>query len=415
VLLSDGYDNKGCDQSNPGKPSALDAAAALPADLPIYSCAMGPASDQNLLGQLANESNGRYYFMPTIDDLFEIYNYIRGQVTGDGIIVNESSMASTSQVSGWVDGCAQSVLFTVAWHEPSLKYVPREPKGPHQIAVRLRSPGGRWLPRSATEFVCTIGDGYVSFAIQEPQPGLWTVEVSTSRARHTPYTVGGFVRSTVGLRIDVPVFVAQGEPLDIRARVINGRKPIDGVKMLAQVSALPTSNDDYFRKFEKQLKEIKIPDALNADGQPDKIRLQTARLVLLRDQIRSKTGEDILARTIHHVAMGGATLKPRVQSSTEEILPGGTGKFDPATATPATVGANIRTSYVQNGTVFDPRQVQRPRQSGLVSGRFTRTKIPGSYTVKVMATGFSPECNSRFVRHDLVSVIVGSNPKSHLR
>src|SRR5690606_21086954 len=89
VLLSDGYDNKGCDPGNAAKPSALDAAAALPASLPIYSCAMGPASDQVLLAQLAENTDGRYYFMPTIDDLFEIYNYIRGQVTGDGVIVNE--------------------------------------------------------------------------------------------------------------------------------------------------------------------------------------------------------------------------------------------------------------------------------------------------------------------------------------
>ena len=120
---------QGLRQGNPAKPWAVDAAAALPADLPIYSCAMGPASDQTLLAQLADDTDGRYYFMPTIDDLFEIYNYIRGQVTGDGVIVNESSTASVSQVSGWVDGCAESVLFTVAWHDTSLRYVPRDPKG----------------------------------------------------------------------------------------------------------------------------------------------------------------------------------------------------------------------------------------------------------------------------------------------
>ncbi|MGH9153070.1 MAG: S8 family serine peptidase [Acidimicrobiales bacterium] len=212
VLLSDGYDNKGCDQANPAKPSALDAAAALPADLPIYSCAMGPASDQALLDQLAADTDGRYYFMPTIDDLFEIYNYIRGQVTGDGIIVNESSMASRSVVSGLVDGCAESALFTVAWHDPALRYVARQPKGPDQLSVRLRSPGGRWLPHSATEYSRTVGRGYVSLALQDPQPGLWTVEVSTDRDRHTPYTVGGFVRSDIGLRLDAPHRVRPAGP-----------------------------------------------------------------------------------------------------------------------------------------------------------------------------------------------------------
>src|SRR5690606_17354700 len=139
-----------------------------------------------------------------IDDLFEIYNYVRGQVTGDGVIVNESSTASVSQVTGWVDGCAESVLFTVAWHDPALRHVSRAPKGDRGIAVRLRSPGGRWLPRSATVFIGHDGEGYVSFTVQDPQPGLWTVEVATARRQHTPYTVGGFVRSPVTLRLDLP-------------------------------------------------------------------------------------------------------------------------------------------------------------------------------------------------------------------
>jgi hypothetical protein len=170
VLLSDGYDNKGCDEANPAKPWAVDAAAALPADLPIYSCAMGPASDQTLLAQLADDTDGRYYFMPTIDDLFEIYNYIRGQVTGDGIIVNESSTASTSIVSGFVDACAESALFTVAWYDAGLSYVAREPHGSKEITVRLRTPSGRWLPHSATEYTRVAGKGYLRMDVQDPQP-----------------------------------------------------------------------------------------------------------------------------------------------------------------------------------------------------------------------------------------------------
>jgi hypothetical protein len=32
--------------------------------------------------------------------------------------------------------------------------------------------------------------------------------------------------------------------------------------------------------------------------------------------------------------------------------------------------------------------------------------IPGSYSVVVTATGFSPTCGTRFVRHDTASVVV---------
>ena len=140
MLLSDGFDNKGCDQGNPAKLSAVQAAATLPAEMPIYMCAMGPTSDQDLLAQLADDTNGLFYYMPDITDLYEIYNYIRGQVTGDGIIVNDSNTASASRVAGFVDACARAVTFSVAWGDEQLRYVPREPRKANEISIRLRDP-----------------------------------------------------------------------------------------------------------------------------------------------------------------------------------------------------------------------------------------------------------------------------------
>ena len=57
--------------------------------------------------------------------------------------------------------------------------------------------------------------------------------------------------------------------------------------------------------------------------------------------------------------------------------------------------------------VIDPRLVQRATQLGVLTGRYARTKVPGSYSVNVTATGFSPTCNRRFVRKDFASVTVG--------
>jgi subtilisin family serine protease/Mg-chelatase subunit ChlD len=393
LLLSDGYDNKGCDEGNPAKPSALDAAAALPADLPIYSCAMGPASDQALLGQLATDTNGRYYFMPTIDDLFEIYNFIRGQVTSDGIIINESSVASVSQVSGWVDGCAQAVLFTVAWRDPSLRYVSRDPKANSDISVRLRSPGGRWLPRSATEFVRNVGNGYVSFKIEDPQPGLWTVEVATARSQHTPYTVGGFVRSPLALSLQVPSLVFPGQPIDVTAVVSDRKGPLQGVKVRATVSAPRASIGDLVTKYASRLSRIKLPPALRRDGAPDKARVRLAQLVLLRDKLVADGDQDILAPVVHDIA-----ISTRAIASPRDWLTG---------ATPVTGAGRGAVTNPGIGRIIDPRNIQRPQQRGVSRGRFDGTRIPGSYNVIVTATGFSPTCGTRFVRHDMASVVVG--------
>lgn len=428
VLLSDGYDNKGCDEGNPAKPWAVDAAAALPADLPIYSCAIGPASDQTLLAQLADDTDGRYYFMPTIDDLFEIYNYIRGQVTGDGVIVNESSMASVSQVSGWVDGCAESVLFTVAWHDTSLRYVPRDPKGAGEIAVRLRSPGGRWLPRSATEFVRNAGEGYVSFTIHDPQPGLWTVEVATDRRRHTPYTVGGFVRSALTLQLDVPTLARVGDVIGVKTSVGDRRGGIDGVKVRTTVAAPVASSADLIDKYRDSLSRIKVPRDFLADGKPDKARARLAQLVLLRDRLVADTGDDILAPRIDDLALGATTLKPTRLAQFGVTRSGLAGGLESSTvvggggfpglvvdggstggSTGTVVGGGAGGATVVNPgriAVIDPRLVLRPKQVGVLTGRYARTKIPGSYSVTVTATGFSPTCNTRFVRKDFASVAV---------
>lgn len=409
VLLSDGYDNKGCDPGNAAKPSALDAAAALPASLPIYSCAMGPASDQVLLAQLAENTDGRYYFMPTIDDLFEIYNYIRGQVTGDGVIVNESSVASRSEVSGWVDGCAASVLFTVAWHDQGLHYVPREARKNHEISVRLRTPGGRWLSYSSAEFARTVGAGYVSFALQEPEAGQWTVEVSTRRREHTPYTVGGFVRSPLRLEVNAPHFVGVGQPIGVRAVVRDGKEPLSGVKVRTTVTP-PPPYKILLDRFAKQLRGVRLPDVV--DGRPQRLRDDLTRLSLLRDQLRAKEGEDILAASPVSVPMDASgrlgarellgPLDPRTRLLVHNTVARPRPSTDPLVVTPA-----VRPGLRDLGWLLDPRVVARPRLDGASTGRFGDTKQSGSYTVQVTAAGFSPACDTRFVRKDLVSVVVG--------
>ena len=58
VLFSDGYDNRGCAPPGSPRPTALQAAQALPADVRLFSCAMGPASDQALLESIANATVG---------------------------------------------------------------------------------------------------------------------------------------------------------------------------------------------------------------------------------------------------------------------------------------------------------------------------------------------------------------------
>ncbi|PPK84299.1 von Willebrand factor type A domain-containing protein [Neolewinella xylanilytica] len=415
VLLSDGYDNKGCDAGNPTKPGALDAATALPADLPVYSCAMGPASDQNLLASVADTTDGRYYFMPTIDDLFEIYNYIRGQVTGEGVIINESAMASVSQVRGLVDSCADTAVFTVAWHDESMRYRPSAPKGSQDIAVRLRTPSGRWLPYSATEYVRTVGSGYVSFQLQDPQPGMWTVEVATARRQHTPYTVGGFVRSGVGLQLEAPKRVYAGRPIDLRLSVTDGKGPVSGVKVQATVAAPRYRTDELIRKVADRLDKVKLPDTVRKDFGDNPRRYDLARLVLYRDQLRAESGTDFLAPSITRLEMGsgnGKAIQTNGSNGSNYTIASGrlttaaAGTLTTTLVRPTVTAAGPPIIPTDLGRIIDFRDIKRPTNPGYTTGRFTDTRIPGSYTLAVKVTGYSAACHSRFVRHDLLSVAV---------
>lgn len=230
VLMSDGFDN--------GTPDARTVAGGLPAGVDVHTCAMGPLSDQELLEDLADATGGRYLFMPTIDDLFLLLNVVREQVTGTGLIVNEQHVASASRVGALVERSASRVTFLVNWADSGLGWVPRPPQGPQEISVRLRAPNGKLLIADEPTVRRRRGAGYVAFAIDDPLPGQWFVEVATARPDHTLYTVGGFVRSPI--RIDVaidPPGPVRRSPVEVRVDVWDGTRGVVDLTGRACVSA----------------------------------------------------------------------------------------------------------------------------------------------------------------------------------
>jgi Mg-chelatase subunit ChlD len=346
VLLSDGFDNKGCQPNNAARPSAMDVVATLPANLPVYTCAMGPTSDQSLLDQIASATGGRYYYMPTIDDLFEIYNYIRGQVSGDAIVANESAGASNSRVEAFVDAGASRATFSVAWANTALRFVAGEPRRPSEIGIRLRDPQGRLLPEDDSYVRRTVGVGYAIFAIQEPRPGAWFVEVRTAGETHVRYTVGGFVRSPIRMVVSVgPKVPTAGIPLTVRVGVLDGKNAVSGFRTTALVAAPSLGLKALQEKLKSQLADTRPGPVPGGDDMPMDIR----KLLALRNRLLARTGKDVFA-----TVSGPLTF---------------------------TAGA-------------------------VSSGQFAATQQQGSYNLAVVATGNAPVSGGRFVRKDQVSVLV---------
>lgn len=369
VLLSDGYDNKGFVASNP---SALDAVAGLPANMPIYICAMGPSSDQALLEQIAGLTSGRYYFMPAIDDLFEIYNYIRGNVSGDSIVANEAATASSSRVAAFVDSLATEATFTVAWADTKLKFVPGEARRATDVSVRLRDPRGRLLHSSASYVRRIEGKGYVVFKLQEPMPGQWFIEVSTAGETHVHYTAGGFVKSPLKLLVTLlPRQIVASMPIAIAARVFEDKKLVQDLRSDVKVIAPSLSLAGLQTKFKTQLQSIR---PLQVPG-GDKLPTDIGKLLALRNKLLRENKPDILATVSTPTTIKDLTVADLRNLGLGSLLP------DNPSLSPAA-------------------------RLGIHAGQFKKTEQQGSYNAVVTVNGAAPDSGTRFVRKAMISVLV---------
>lgn len=282
VLFSDGYDNRGCAPPGSTRPTALQAAQALPSDVRLFSCAMGPASDQTLLESIANARSGRYYFMPAIDELFEVYNYIRGQVSGTSIVVNQQGQASSSSVPAFVDAAARVATFTVAWADAGLRAVLGDPKKRHEVGIRLVDPRGRAVPEHAAFVRRHVADTFAIFRIEDPAPGRWHLQVQTLEQTHVNYTVGVFVDSPLRLVIGAyPRRLKVGDVVHFGAVMLDGSTPFLPGRASATISAPRLGLQQEIRRWRDALNEIEAPE-INGDTLP----MDVARLAVLNQRLK---------------------------------------------------------------------------------------------------------------------------------
>jgi hypothetical protein len=324
--------------------------------------------------------------MPTIDDLFEIYNYIRGQVTGDGIIVNDSGTASQSRMAAFVDACATELTLTVAWADASLQYVPDTARKVNEIAIRLRDPHGRLLHPHDSYVRRTVGAGYVVFEMHEPMAGEWFVEVSTARVAHTRYTVGGFVRSPIRLVLSAaPQHLTVLSPLTVVTRAYDGRLPIPGTKANVVVRHPVAGVPDLLQRHKRALARIK--PRLSRDTMP----LDLAKLVTLRNQLVERGDADLFAMRGDRVTMRGGTGGGEARGADRPSF---------ETASPVDLAALVALS------TGAPARTPAAITSEALTGRFIADRHPGTYNILATVRGLAPACRSRFVRKEMVSVLV---------
>ena len=359
LLVSDGFDNRG-GQPTGSAPTALQAVQALPTDVRLFSCAMGPTSDQALLESLASERNGRYYFMPHIDDLFEIYNYIRGQVTGDSIAVNASGQASHSVMPALVDPTAELATFVVTWADTGLHAV---------LGARPR--------RTRSRFDCAIprppaaGDRVVRALACRP----WLRDRAGRRARaramahrgrHTGSDARPLHRGAVSA---IAAAAGAGPAAAVRAEPAP-RDPRGGTERAPSAGGCTGARDDHSSR------------AWDCAGSSRRIGASS------RASTHGPLATSIRCLTILRACWLAERARPRSVRARQ-----------PADAFAGSCRARLdgrqRRSFKELG-----------RDDRVAVGQFNDTAESGSYNVVVSARGVLPGTAHRFSRVDMVSVLV---------
>lgn len=291
VLLSDGYNNAG-----PGPLSVP------PPNYPIFSCAMGPNSDQNLMQQIAAKTpNGQYYYAPKVVDMMKIYNQIRALNPQTQGVANELKSISPQNyqlVPATIAQGNSEAQFVVAWTNTALSYTAGNPTST-QLSITLVDPN---LNTTNYEPVF-IGSGYVVYNLHQPLAGTWQAQVLYGSASESlPVTVGAFefendASQQIALYVEAPTMIKKGEPIELNAHVTHGNEHVHNISVSAEITRPKMSLENALNHYEAEYQTIKP-----AQHQEHDLHENIAKLSALHQEKLPDT--DILSHitTIHHLS-----------------------------------------------------------------------------------------------------------------
>ncbi|EEG76288.1 S8 family serine peptidase [Dethiobacter alkaliphilus] len=248
-------------------------------DLNIHTCALGPHANHYYLAELAAAHHGRYFYAPDASYLAEVCNYLRAELTGHGVVLNETVKGSGGAVSALVEENAEEVTFTFFWPDVPKKVV-HDPRHINEIGVRLTSPDGQQVHPNSSWLYRQDGAGHVLFRIMKPRPGYWKLQLLAGREMDIQYTVSALVKSSLHLQLDTSVYQST---LKIMAHVKEKDAALTGWRPFARLLSANVSKDNVrFNEIDGGKEQGAIIDCKDISG--------PCNLLLLVDGISSVTG-----------------------------------------------------------------------------------------------------------------------------
>lgn len=282
ILLTDGYENRPPwvrerppqFSNQPATPDNL--LLTIPDKTDIYTIALGPSADEDLMKDIANTTGGKFYESPTILGLLSIYYQIQADLEL-GAMANlgtGTKSGGNDTHSATIDYGTGEATFVVGWLQKEGK-----------LKLTLKDPLGGTVTSSSPNVKTGSGSTYYYLGIPNPLPGDWEVHIirSDSAAFEIDYTFATFVKGVSKLWSFIPEFTYADDCLLTKVYLYDSRtlRPISGASVKALIISPKKSKYTLHYNYVKPVEAKWQPQAVMSS---DQIRSQSARADSIYDQ-----------------------------------------------------------------------------------------------------------------------------------
>ena len=239
VLLSDGYHNSGENPNN-----VIPSIKA--SNIQVYTVGLGSSVDQKLLGSIADQTGGKYYYSPTDSQLQEIYNDIVGKIIGWQTVFKRNVkmfIHERTPILVPIDSAIDKASFGTSWPGSNVDLV-------------LYKPDGSMIDPSVADSDPTVeylsGPTYKIYKVTNPAPGEWTMELTATDmpADGEDVYVTVLAESTLSMLLSTDKDqYNQGEIVKIIANLSDAGTQITGADVKVNVT-LPDSSIEYITLYD---------------------------------------------------------------------------------------------------------------------------------------------------------------------
>lgn len=250
VLLSDGNENS-------GSISASEAAEDYSAQgIPVYTIALGSGADEQLMKEVADETEGNFYQAADSSNLQDIYSTISSDVAQAALIQLAKGKldpgdSTTGDVS--LDSSVDTANIEVSVGSSSSSPDSGPALSSHtQPTVRLRYPDGTLVGLNSSTASKTsdpdilysvIGDTTI-YQIEDPESGEWSYTINNTRSTTVSYTakVDATTDATMSAGTDASQYTT-GTDATLTATLLNDSGPVSGGTVTATITKPDGSSD----------------------------------------------------------------------------------------------------------------------------------------------------------------------------